>query len=164
MPTAEYFAKRFAAELPAFNRVARALPADQLHYKPHEKNTPAGKLAWQLVMEMRAMADIFETGVAQFGAGLGEMPADRDDLAAALEKSGNEALEALKKIDDARWNGPGKAMFGSDPNAVWEDSVYDMAWGLLLDMIHHRGQLSAYLRPMGGKVPNIYGPTADDGV
>jgi uncharacterized damage-inducible protein DinB len=29
-------------------------------------------------------------------------------------------------------------------------------------MIHHRGQLTAYLRPMGGKVPACYGPTADD--
>ena len=28
--------------------------------------------------------------------------------------------------------------------------------------VHHRGQLSAYLRPMGGKVPGIYGPSADD--
>jgi uncharacterized damage-inducible protein DinB len=27
--------------------------------------------------------------------------------------------------------------------------------------VHHRGQLSAYLRPMGGKVPGIYGPSAD---
>jgi uncharacterized damage-inducible protein DinB len=38
---------------------------------------------------------------------------------------------------------------------------------LSLDMshgIHHRGQLSAYLRPMGAKVPSIYGPSADEGV
>lgn len=162
MSTSAYFAKRFAAELPAFNRVARALPADQLHYTPHEKNTPAGKLAWQLVMEMHALADIFKTGEARFGAGLGAMPDGRDDIAAALEKSGNDALEAVKNIDDARWNGPGKAMFGDDPNAAWADTVVDMAWGFLLDMVHHRGQLSAYLRPMGGKVPSIYGPTADD--
>jgi uncharacterized damage-inducible protein DinB len=27
--------------------------------------------------------------------------------------------------------------------------------------VHHRGQLSTYLRPMGGKVPGIYGPSAD---
>lgn len=31
-----------------------------------------------------------------------------------------------------------------------------------LDAIHHRGQLSVYLRPMGGKVPAIYGPSADE--
>ncbi|HST77514.1 MAG TPA: DinB family protein [Verrucomicrobiae bacterium] len=39
-----------------------------------------------------------------------------------------------------------------------------MAWGFLLDQIHHRGQLSIYLRPMGVKVPPIYGPSADEGM
>jgi uncharacterized damage-inducible protein DinB len=37
-----------------------------------------------------------------------------------------------------------------------------MCWGYLFDMVHHRGQLSSYLRPMGAKVPSIYGPSADD--
>jgi uncharacterized damage-inducible protein DinB len=37
-----------------------------------------------------------------------------------------------------------------------------MLWGLLFDAVHHRGQLSAYIRPMGGKVPSIYGPSGDD--
>jgi len=46
--------------------------------------------------------------------------------------------------------------------AVWEDTLQNMLWGYLFDMVHHRGQLSAYLRPMGGKVPSIYGPSADD--
>ena len=46
--------------------------------------------------------------------------------------------------------------------AVWEDAVGQMVWGMLFDAIHHRGQLSTYLRPMGGKVPSIYGPSADD--
>ena len=35
-------------------------------------------------------------------------------------------------------------------------------WFSLLDAIHHRGQLSVYIRPMGGKVPSIYGPSGDD--
>jgi hypothetical protein len=35
-------------------------------------------------------------------------------------------------------------------------------WGFLFDEVHHRGQLSTYLRPMGGKVPSIHGPSADD--
>ncbi len=37
-----------------------------------------------------------------------------------------------------------------------------LAWMMLLDSIHHRRQLSTYLRPMGSKVPAIYGPSADD--
>jgi uncharacterized damage-inducible protein DinB len=43
-------------------------------------------------------------------------------------------------------------------------SGYDNAWGFLFDLIHHRGQLSTYLRPMGSTVPAIYGPSADEGM
>ena len=45
---------------------------------------------------------------------------------------------------------------------AWEDTISQMFWGFLFDAVHHRGQLSTYLRPMGGKVPSIYGPSADD--
>jgi uncharacterized damage-inducible protein DinB len=45
---------------------------------------------------------------------------------------------------------------------VNNSSVSDNAWGFLLDMIHHRGQLTTYLRPMGSTVPQIYGPSADE--
>ena len=38
----------------------------------------------------------------------------------------------------------------------------DFVWGMFFDAIHHRGQLTTYLRPMGGKVPSIYGPSGDD--
>ena len=46
--------------------------------------------------------------------------------------------------------------------ALFQSTVDDLFWGFLFDMIHHRGQLSTYIRPMGGKVPSIYGPSADD--
>ena len=45
---------------------------------------------------------------------------------------------------------------------VMSEPGYDNAWGFLLDMIHHRGQISTYLRPMGSTVPQIYGPSADE--
>jgi uncharacterized damage-inducible protein DinB len=45
---------------------------------------------------------------------------------------------------------------------VSEQPVGQFLWFILFDAIHHRGQLSAYLRPMGGKVPAIYGPSADE--
>jgi uncharacterized damage-inducible protein DinB len=45
---------------------------------------------------------------------------------------------------------------------AWETTIDGFVWGFLFDAVHHRGQLSTYLRPMGGKVPSIYGPSADD--
>jgi len=46
-------------------------------------------------------------------------------------------------------------------DAVSEQPVGQFLWLILFDGIHHRGQLSAYMRPMGGTVPSIYGPSAD---
>ena len=40
--------------------------------------------------------------------------------------------------------------------------IGSLAWATLFDLIHHRGQLTMYIRPMGGKVPSVYGPSADD--
>jgi uncharacterized damage-inducible protein DinB len=37
-----------------------------------------------------------------------------------------------------------------------------MAWSFLFDIVHHRGQITTYLRPMGSTVPSIYGPSADE--
>ena len=37
-----------------------------------------------------------------------------------------------------------------------------MAWSFLFDIVHHRGQITTYLRPMGAKVPQIYGPSGDE--
>jgi hypothetical protein len=45
---------------------------------------------------------------------------------------------------------------------VMSETGYNNAWGFLFDIIHHRGQLSTYLRPMGSTVPQIYGPSADE--
>jgi uncharacterized damage-inducible protein DinB len=42
-----------------------------------------------------------------------------------------------------------------------EQPLGDLLWFFFFDAIHHRGQLSTYIRPMGGKVPSIYGPSAD---
>jgi uncharacterized damage-inducible protein DinB len=44
-----------------------------------------------------------------------------------------------------------------------EHPLGDILRGFLYDAVHHRGQLTTYLRPMGGKVPSIYGPSGDEG-
>ncbi|HET9252819.1 MAG TPA: DinB family protein [Candidatus Eisenbacteria bacterium] len=37
-----------------------------------------------------------------------------------------------------------------------------MAWSFLFGLVHHRGQITTYFRPMGSTVPQIYGPSADE--
>lgn len=156
MNNREFFAQRLKMEIPAFVSVIRAMPEDQLDYKPHEKNTPAGALAWQIATEMGGLVNLLETSDIDYT--MAERPS-MDEVASAVERHANTVAERVLTTADERWDGPGRFLYNG--HVVWEASVSDIAWGFLFDMVHHRGQLSAYLRPMGGKVPAIYGPSAD---
>ena len=158
MRNCEFFATRLEQEIPAFVKVLRALPMDKLDYKPHEKNTCAGDLAWQMATEIRCLADMFDTGVIDYKTG--ETTPPIDEIANIFERSARSVIERSKGASDERWTGPAKFLYNG--HVAWETNACDMAWGFLFDLVHHRGQLSAYLRPMGGKVPAIYGPSADD--
>ena len=87
-------------------------------------------------------------------------PAALAESLSAYEKNAAALKRRLAKVKDAGWKK--KARFLMDGKVAWEASLGDMLWGFLFDGIHHRGQLSTYLRPMGAKVPSIYGPSADD--
>jgi uncharacterized damage-inducible protein DinB len=87
-------------------------------------------------------------------------PESIDAIVAAFERDSAGVNERLERLDEAAWER--KVRFLVASGGVWEDSLAQMVWGFLFDAIHHRGQLSTYLRPMGGKVPSIYGPSADD--
>ena len=82
------------------------------------------------------------------------------EILAVYDRRHPELTKAMQAIPPARWDEPVPFMWGGQE--VMKEPAFDMAWGFLLDAIHHRGQLSTYLRPMGSKVPQIYGPSADE--
>jgi uncharacterized damage-inducible protein DinB len=55
-----------------------------------------------------------------------------------------------------------KVRFMTGPGTIGKISRMDWLWFLLHDEIHHRGQFSVYLRMADGRLPSIYGPTADE--
>jgi uncharacterized damage-inducible protein DinB len=158
MSNREFFIQRWETEQPAFLKVLRAVPDTQLAYRPHDRSTAAGALAWQLAEEQKQLSELLETGQVKFE--VRPHPAKVDDIIGAFEKATNELRERLQSVSDEKWSSSGK--FLMDGNVAWSDTVENIVWGYLFDMVHHRGQLSAYLRPMGSKVPAIYGPSADD--
>jgi uncharacterized damage-inducible protein DinB len=158
MTNIEFCIARRKAELPAFVRVLKALPQGRLDYQPDPKARTAAQLAWMLVSEEAALVSLLETGTIDWKDTT--PPTHVEEMVAAFERDSAVVNAKLEKLDEAGWVKPGKFMVGGA--AVWEDAVGQMVWGFLFDAIHHRGQLSTYLRPMGGKVPSIYGPTADD--
>ena len=87
-----------------------------------------------------------------------------DDVAQAVElyeQAGREVGTALTAMTDAAWDDV-PAKFLNEGTVIMEMPRRDLGWLMWFDCIHHRGQLSTYLRPMGSKVPGIYGPSADD--
>jgi len=158
MANHEFWAQSFQHETPAFIKVLKALPEDKLDYRPHEKNTSAGDLAWQLALEAGHLSDLLDTGVIDFVPS--KRPDSLDAIVAQFEKNVDALKTRLSAIDDAKWKAPGDFRMGGQ--SVWAGSTQELCWGYLFDMIHHRGQLTAYIRPMGGKVPSVYGPSADD--
>jgi uncharacterized damage-inducible protein DinB len=157
MTNAEFWASRWEAEQAAFRKVLAALPGDKLEYAPHERCTNAGNLAWQLVQEQYGIADLLRDRKNEFA--MSKCPG-HDEVLAEWDKATEVVREALKSAPaDSEWEGEAKFLMGGAP--VWTDTLRNMLWGFLFDMVHHRGQLSSYLRPMGGKVPAIYGPSGD---
>jgi hypothetical protein len=152
-----YFTKCLEAEAPTFVRVLKAVPADQAAYRPHPRSTSAGDLVWLLASELRDACELVDRGEVNFV--VKPAPAIIDSIA-AYEKNAADLQSRLASIDDAKWESPARLLM--DGRVVWEASLGDMLFGFLFDAIHHRGQLSSYLRPMGAKVPSIYGPSADD--
>jgi uncharacterized damage-inducible protein DinB len=87
-------------------------------------------------------------------------PAKMSEIAAAAEKAYGDVMEALKAADDARLEVSHKFLVG--PKTFGEMTTMEIVRFMLFDHIHHRGQLSVYLRMVGGKVPAIYGPSGDE--
>ena len=153
----EYYIECLDAEVPKFIRVLKAVPPDQAGYKPHPRNTSAGDLVSLLAMEMHDACELIDHGEVNYV----ERPAPGvAESVAAYEKNAATLKSRLAKLDDAKWDGP--ARLKMDGKVIWETNLGDMLFGFLFDAVHHRGQLSSYLRPMGAKVPSIYGPSGDD--
>lgn len=154
----EFCIARRKAEAGAFARVMKAMPQDKLDYKPDPKARTAKDLAWMMAVEELALLRVLEKGACDWPSDAA--PASAAEMAAVYEKTAAAVTAKLEALDEAAWQKKGAIAFG--PDAKWEDTIANLSWGLLFDAIHHRGQLSTYLRPMGGKVPSIYGPSADD--
>ena len=157
MTNREFFIQRFGAERPAFVNVLRAMPSDQLAYKPHERNSAAGDLAWFLVLELRRLVELLEKGETHWEQP--DRPGTTDAIVASYEAAADDMTRVLGATGDEQWEREGSMFYNG--KLMMKRPAGEIIWNFFFDAIHHRGQLTVYLRPMGGKVPSTYGPTAD---
>lgn len=157
MTAREFYLKRRRAEQPVFLKVLRALPEDKMQYKPHERSPSAEQLVWTLTSELRSGLEAVKEGRAEWKT---EPAPPLDKMISMFEAWYNELTDRAEAMDEAAWDR--KAQFYYQGKMVSEQPVSDFLWMIFFDAIHHRGQLTSYLRPMGSKVPAIYGPSADE--
>lgn len=152
----EYTLHNARQEAKTTAKVLAAAPQAGFAYKPSEKCMDGGTLAWHI-----ASTEVFFLEGAANGAFGKPMdkPADvesGEQIAAWYETHMATALERLASLTGE------EAARKVDFFGVFQMPAVAFVTLATQHAIHHRGQLSAYIRPMGGKVPSIYGPSADD--
>lgn len=151
------FLKFWEKEAPATRKVLARIPEGST-YRPDPKSRIAREIAWLIVREEIVLADGLAKGKLEWE----EIPppASMKDVLATYDRNHDPLTKQLQGVEPAGWERRVPFMFGGQQ--VMNETGYENAWGFLFDIIHHRGQLSTYLRAMGSTVPQIYGPSADE--
>ena len=159
MTNREFFLQCRSTDVPLFVGVFNAVPEGQLDWRPEPKARTARELLGHLIGHEQDIVELLGTGEIHH-----HMHVAFDGVKQAVElyeQACREVETALTAMTDAAWDDvPAKFLY--EDAVIMEMPRRDMGWLMWFDCIHHRGQLSTYLRPMGSRVPGIYGPSADD--
>lgn len=157
MTSREFYIQRLKIEIPVTLQVLRSLPKDRLKYKSDDRSPSAEHLAWTLASELESCVEAITDFRGEWKV---IPPPPIEEILKKFEGEAKKLEDRVSKADEEAWGRVAK--FYYEGKLVSELPAGSFLWLCLFDSIHHRGQLTAYLRPMGGKVPAIYGPSADD--
>jgi uncharacterized damage-inducible protein DinB len=150
-------------EMAATRKVLERIPEEKLTWKPHDRSRTLGALglhvanlpAWgELILE-RFYVDLVET------PSIGGEPESKAAMLALFDEKRSKTRKLLDKTDAefaAMWSlkREGHEIFSLPKSAAFRTFVVS-------HIVHHRGQLSVYLRLNDVAVPALYGPSADEG-
>ena len=152
----------FDHEMGGLRKALERIPADKLAFKPHEKSWSLRELAGHLA-QLPGWTQVTVTTTELDLAQPMEQPTldTRDQILAVFDEQVSQARAALEGAS------------GDDLMVPWtlkmgDDVIFSMPRIAVLrsfvmnHMVHHRGQLTVYLRLTGGSVPALYGPSADE--
>ena len=157
--------REFAHEAQTTRRHLERLPDDKLDWRPHEKSYTAAALASHIVECVGWADSIFTEDEIDMDPATFKpyMATSVADLLETFDKTVAKGTHAMARADDATVTLPwrlkimGRVRFEKSRADVFRDFT-------LSHLIHHRGQLTVYLRLLNVPVPGSYGPTADEHV
>ncbi len=164
MSLCEPLAAELRQEAATTRRLLERVPEESFGWKPHEKSMPLGRLAGHVAELPTLVRPIMTQDEFDFADGTYQpfSPTSVAELLERFDQNVAAAVELLKSQPDERMHNPwrlksGEQVFFELPRAV---VVRSMAFN---HIVHHRGQLSVYLRLLNVPLPSIYGPSADAG-
>jgi uncharacterized damage-inducible protein DinB len=166
MPLKDSILPEFDMEMDATRRTLERVPDDKFDWKPHEKSGTLGWMAghiaqipqWGAITMQQDSLDLAPPGGPAYTP---PKPANRKEVLDNFDKNRAAARAALAAGDDATYGKPwallmgGKQLFSEPRAAVLRRMVFN-------HLIHHRGQLTMYLRLLNVPLPALYGPSADE--
>jgi uncharacterized damage-inducible protein DinB len=163
MPMIDALVPEFDHEMTLTRKLLERVPEGKLAWKPHEKSMSLGELATHLA-NLPRWGDITlnQSEIDLAGTPPNPVAASRAELLGAFDALVATTRAALVGKSDAEMMAPwtlkreGHAVFSMPKAAVWRSFV-------LSHIVHHRGQLTVYLRMHDVALPSIYGPSADEG-
>lgn len=165
MPLADAFLPEFDHEMDLLRRALERLPGDRFAWRPHPRSRSLGELADHLARIpgwTGSMLDQDSYDLAAPKAGPApEVPATPAGMLALFDANRQLARGAIAARSDDELNRPWR--LERDGRVLQTMPKFRALRRYLLDhVIHHRGQLSVYLRLLDAPVPGLYGPSADE--
>jgi uncharacterized damage-inducible protein DinB len=153
--------QEFENEAGTTRRVLERVPSDKLAWKPHPKSMSLGALALHVAASPGVIIGWCSEDVTTITGDPTPQPTSTAEILAAHDASVKKVKEMLPKIGDQGMQQMWSAKAGGQtlmtmPKAAVARSIVMNHW------VHHRGQLSVYLRLLDVPVPSIYGPSADE--
>ena len=153
-------ANEFEAEIPSTRKCIERIPEKLYGWKPHETSMTMGYLT-QLVAEIpKWIALMIRDGVIDFQTFQHMEAHTTQDLVTQFDQHISQAREALNGLTVEQLSQP--FVLRNGPKVMIDSPLLENLASTLNHWVHHRGQLTVYMRLNDIAVPSIYGPSADE--
>jgi uncharacterized damage-inducible protein DinB len=162
MAISQGFISEVEQEAVATRKMLERIPPETFPWKPHERSMSMQRLSVLVADMFGWLQFMIDEDELDFAKGY-EMPDPKStkELVDFFEKRLQDGLQSLKNASDDVFSQKWTLRRGE--NVFMETSKLEVVRQTINHMIHHRGQLSVFMRLKEIPVPPIYGPTADEG-
>ena len=154
--TVSFFRERHRVESATTATVLLAMPEELLAYSPQPASSTAGTTAWTIVRCLRLCNQLVHSALAEVSH---EAHPKHNELFVAFEIEGRLLATSLLEMNQHDWRAERRVTSGK--HLLLRQPLGQIFWLFHVDAIHHRGQISTYLRGFGAKIPSIFGPSGD---